>query len=92
VSYHDREYDGSDSGLEDPEQSQAEDLQEGEEVDLSEGNVSKVNQVRLMFGWHQKQFETIHKLDTQGTNTTMGSILCLKRAYDTLDLNKWKVT
>lgn len=62
VSYHDREYDGSHGGLEDPQQSQAEDLDEGEEVDLPEGNVSQVNQVRLMFRRHQKQLETIHKL------------------------------
>lgn len=54
VSYHHREYNGSHSGLEDPEQSQAKDLDEGEEVDLPEGNVSQVNKVRLMFRWHQK--------------------------------------
>lgn len=62
VSYHDREYDGSHGGLEDPQQSQAEDLDEGEEVDLPEGNVSQVNQVGLMFRGHQKQLKTIHKL------------------------------
>lgn len=62
VSYHDREYDGSHGGLEDPQQSQAEDLDEGEEVDLPEGNVSQVNQVRLMFRRHQKQLQTIHEL------------------------------
>lgn len=52
MSYHDREYDGGHGGLEDPQQSQAEDLDEGEEVDLPEGNVSQVNQVRLMFRRH----------------------------------------
>lgn len=62
MSYHDRKYDGSDSGLEDPQQSQAEDLDEGEEVDLPERNVAQVNQVRLMFRRHQKQLETIHEL------------------------------
>lgn len=62
MSYHDREYDGGHGGLEDPQQSQAEDLDEGEEVDLPEGNVSQVNQVRLMFRRHQKQLKTIHEL------------------------------
>lgn len=62
VSYHDGEYNSGHGGLEDPEQSQAEDLDEGEEVDLPEGDVSQVNQVRLMLRWHQKQLETIHKL------------------------------
>lgn len=69
MSYHDREYDGGHSGFEDPQQSQAEDLDEGEEVDLPEGNVSQVNQVRLMFRRHQKQLKTIHKL--QKNNTSM---------------------
>lgn len=62
MSYHDREYDGSHSGLEDPQQSQAEDLDEGKEVDLPERNVSQVNQVGLMFRRHQEQLKTIHKL------------------------------
>lgn len=63
VSYHDREYDRSHGGLEDPEQSQAKDLKECEEMDLPERNVSQVHQVRLMLRRHQKQLQTIHKLD-----------------------------
>lgn len=62
MSHHDREDDGSHSGLEDPQQSQAEDLDKGEEVNLPQGNVSQVNQVWLMFCGHQKKFKTIHKL------------------------------
>lgn len=72
VSYHDREYDGSHGGLEDPQQSQAEDLDEGEEVDLPEGDVSQVNQVGLMFRRHQKQLKTIHKLQKTRTQWMHG--------------------
>lgn len=52
MPHHDREDDGSHSGLEDPEQSQAKDLHKSEEVDLPEGNVSQVNQVRLVLRRH----------------------------------------
>lgn len=71
MSHHDREYDGSHSGLEDPEQSQAQDLDEGEEVDLSEGDVSQVDQVGLMLGRHQEQLETIHELQVTETEFTL---------------------
>lgn len=76
-SYHDREYNGGHSGLKDPEQSQAKDLNEGEEVDLPEGNVSQVNQVRLMLCWHQKQFETIHELQTDRGASTHDRMRCM---------------
>lgn len=60
--YHDREDNGSHCGLEDPEQSQTQALDEGEEVDASLGHVSQVDEVRLVFGWHQDQQEAIHEL------------------------------
>lgn len=61
-SHHHREHDGGHGGLEDPEQSQADDLQEGEEVDLPEGDVPQVDEVRLVFGRHQEQLQTVHEL------------------------------
>lgn len=62
VAYHDREYDGSHSGLEDPEQCQTEHLHEGEQVHLPEGYVPQVDQVWLMLSWHQKQLQAVHEL------------------------------
>lgn len=63
-SHHDRENDGCHSRLEDPEHGQAQYLDEGEEVDLPEGDVTQVNQVWLVFSWHQEQLQTIHELQT----------------------------
>lgn len=70
VFHHDGENDGSHGGLEDPEQCQAQDLDEGEEVDLPEGNVSQVNQVGLVLRRHQKQLQTIHKLQPENEQST----------------------
>lgn len=49
ITYHDREYDSSHSGLEDPEEGQAHHLQEGEEVDPAQRDVAQVDKVRLVF-------------------------------------------
>lgn len=51
---HDGEYDGCDSRLEDPEESQTKALDEGEQVDASLGDVAQVDQVRLVLCWHQE--------------------------------------
>lgn len=81
VSYHDGEYNSSHSGLEDPQQSQTKDLDEGEEMNLPKGNMSQVNQVRLMLRRHQKKLETIHKLQTIEV-TTYGTrwAACMSRS------------
>lgn len=49
VTYHDREYDSSHGGLEDPEEGQAHHLQEGEEMDPAQRDVAQVDEVRLVF-------------------------------------------
>lgn len=49
ITYHDREYDSSHSGFEDPEEGQAHHLQEGEEVDPAQRHVAQVDKVRLVF-------------------------------------------
>lgn len=63
MSHHDREDDGSHSGLEDPEKSQTDGLDEGEEVDASLGDVAQVDQVWLVLGRHQEQLESVHELE-----------------------------
>lgn len=47
-TYHDREYDSSHGGFEDPEEGQAHHLQEGEEVDPAQWDVAQVDEVRLV--------------------------------------------
>lgn len=62
VAHHNGEDDGSHCRLEDPQESQTQALDKGEEVDTSLGDVPQVDQVRLVFGWHQKQLQTVHEL------------------------------
>lgn len=62
VAHHNGEDDGSHCRLEDPQESQTQALDKGEEVDTSLGDVPQVDQVRLVFGWHQEQLQTVHKL------------------------------
>lgn len=49
ITYHDRKYDSSHGGFEDPEEGQAHHLQEGEEVDPAQRDVAQVDKVRLVF-------------------------------------------
>lgn len=49
ITYHDREYDSSHGGFEDPEEGQAHHLQEGEEVDPAQWDVAQIDKVRLVF-------------------------------------------
>lgn len=62
AAHHDGEDDGSHCRLEDPQECQTQALDEGEEVDTSLGDVPQVDQVRLVFGRHQEQLQTVHKL------------------------------
>ena len=56
---HHGEDDGIIGGLDDPEHDQAAELDDGEEMDLPQGNVSQVDEVRLVLGWHAKQLQTV---------------------------------
>ena len=62
MAHHDREDDGSDSGLKDPEEGETESLYEGKQVDATLGNVAQVDQVRLVLGRHQEKLQAIHEL------------------------------
>lgn len=65
VTDHNREDDGSHSGLEDPEERQAKYLDESEQMDLPQWHMPQVDQVWLVFGWHEEQLESVHKLRTK---------------------------
>lgn len=54
-SYHHWKHNGCLGSLDDPQQHQAAELDDGEEVHLPQWDVAKVNEVRLMFGWHAEQ-------------------------------------
>lgn len=60
--YHHGEDDGGLGGLDDPEQDQAAELNDGEEVHLPQWDVTKVDEVRLMFGRHAEQPQTVKEL------------------------------
>lgn len=60
--YHDWENDGGHSGLEDPEDSQAEDLHEGEEVDAAQGHMAQEGMVWLVLGGHQEELAALPEL------------------------------
>lgn len=72
--YHDGKNDGSHCRLEDPEEGQTQGLDEGEKVDASLGDVSQVDQVRLVLGWHEEQLQAVHKL----TRMKSGQIVCAR--------------
>lgn len=61
-------------------------------MDLPEGNVSQVNQVRLMLRWHQKQLETIHKLQTDKVTNTYEYVRATAGHWFELFLRYSKVT
>lgn len=65
MTNHDGKDDGSHSGLEDPEECQAEYLDKGEEMDLPQWDMPQVDQVWLVFSRHEEQLETVHKLRTK---------------------------
>lgn len=65
MTNHNRKDDGRHGGLEDPEKRQTEQLDKCEEMDLSQWDVPQVDQVWLVFGRHQEQFEPVHKLRTK---------------------------
>lgn len=60
--YHHRKDNGSLGGLDDPEQDQAAELDDREEVHLPQRNMAQVDEVRLMFGRHAEQPETVEQL------------------------------
>lgn len=60
--YHHGKDDGSLGGLDDPEQNQAAELDDREEVHLPQRDVAQVDEVRLMFGRHAEQLETVEQL------------------------------
>lgn len=62
---HDGKDDGCHSGLEDPEERQAEHLDKGEEMDLPQWDMPQVDQVWLVFGGHEEQLESVYKLRTK---------------------------
>lgn len=51
-THHDREDDGSHSGLEDPKQSQAQQLDKSEKVNFAQWHMPQVDQVWLVLGRH----------------------------------------
>lgn len=63
--YHHGENDGSLGGLDDPQQDQTAELDDGEEVHLPQRDVAKVDEVRLMFGRHAEQPQTVEELRGQ---------------------------
>lgn len=65
VTNHNGENNGSHSGLEDPEERQTKQLDESEEMDLPQWDVPQVDQVWLVFGRHEEQLESVHKLRTK---------------------------
>lgn len=68
MSHHDGEDDGGNSGLQDPQEGQAQGLDEGEEVDASLGDVPQVDQVGLVLGGHQEQLQAVHELKRRDEN------------------------
>lgn len=60
--YHDREDDGHHSGLEDPEDGEADDLHQSEEVDPPQGHVAEEDIVWLVLGRHQEELAAIPEL------------------------------
>lgn len=60
--YHHGEDNGSLGSLDDPQQDQAAELDDGEEVHLPQRDVAKVDEVRLMFGRHAEQLQTVEEL------------------------------
>lgn len=59
---HDREDDGHEGGLEDPQDGQTGDLDQREEVDPSEGDVAEIGKVRLVLRGHQIELDPIPEL------------------------------
>lgn len=84
-SNHDREDDGSHCRLEDPEEGQTQGLDESEEVDASLGDVSQVDQVRLVLGWHEEQLQAVHKLTQMKTGQIKRRDMLLSEAEQCLD-------
>lgn len=68
--YHHRKNDGSLGGLDDPEQDQAAELDDGEQMHLPQGYMAKVDEVRLMFGWHAKQPQPVKELHRHKQNSS----------------------
>ena len=62
ISHHHGEDDGGLGGLDGPEQQQAAELDHGEQVHLAEGDVPQVDKVRLVFGRHEEQPQTVVEL------------------------------
>lgn len=65
VSYHHWENNSGHSGLENPEQGQAEQLDDSEKVHMAQGHVAEVSKVWLVLGWHQEQPHTVHELQRE---------------------------
>lgn len=86
---HHGEDDGIIGGLDDPEHDQAAELDDGEEVDLPQGNVSQVDEVWLVLGWHTKQLQTVKELMSNRTKAYMttsgafnsGQLCCDESAF-----------
>lgn len=62
LGYHHGENNGSFRGLDDPEEDQAAELDDSKKMDLPQRDVTKVNEVWLMFGRHAKQPQTVKEL------------------------------
>ena len=62
-THHHWEDDGQEGGLQDPEDGQTDDLDQGEEMDPPQGDVAQEGEVRLVFGGHQIQLDTLPELE-----------------------------
>lgn len=85
--YHDRENDGSHRRFEDPEQSQTEGLNEGEEMDPSLWDVTQINQIRLVFGWHKEELQAIHELNGKKTKQIYTVYKCVYVVVDEVSVS-----
>lgn len=71
-TYHDREDEGGNRCLDDPEDDETHKLDESEEVDSLDADISQVSVVRLVLGRHEKQLDAIHKLS--GKQSEKGTV------------------
>ena len=62
TSHHQRENQRGLGGLDDPERRQGAHLDQSEDVDLEERDVSEVEIVGLVLGWHQHQEQSVYEL------------------------------